>query len=56
MAASLGLAALETAETLGASHSAILPNYVEQAKDRSAVVVAPKRLGRLSLGIIRNSA
>jgi hypothetical protein len=56
MAAGLGLAALETAETLGASRSAILPNYVEQAKDRSAVLVAPKRLGRLFLGIIRNSA
>jgi hypothetical protein len=32
MAASLGLATLETAETLGASRSAYLPNYVEQAR------------------------
>jgi hypothetical protein len=56
MAASLGLATLETAETLGASRSAFLPNYVEQAKARRAVLVAPKRLARLFLGIIRNSA
>jgi hypothetical protein len=56
MAASLGLATLETAETIGASRSAFLPNYVEQAKARRAVLVAPKRLARLFLGIIRNSA
>jgi hypothetical protein len=56
MAASLGLATLENAETLGASPSAFLPNYVEQAKVRRAVLVAPKRLARLFLGIIRNSA
>ena len=52
MSASLGLATLETAETLGASRSAFLPNYVEQAKARRAVLVAPKRLARLFLGII----
>jgi len=56
MSASLGLATLETAGTLGASRSAFLPNHVEQAKARRAVLVAPKRLARLFLGIIRNSA
>jgi hypothetical protein len=48
MAASLGMATLETAVTLGTSRSASLPNYVEQAKARRAVLVAPKRLARLS--------
>ena len=56
MDASLALATSETAETLGASRSAFLPNYVEQAKARRAVLVAPKRLARLFLGIIRHSA
>jgi hypothetical protein len=56
MSARFGLATLETAETLGASRSAFLPNYVEQAKPLRAVLVASKRLARVLLGIIRNSA
>jgi hypothetical protein len=56
LSASLGLATLETADTLGASRSAFLLNYVKQAKPRRAVIVAPKRLPSLFLGIIRNSA
>ena len=36
MAAGLVLATLETADTLGASRSVFLPNYVEQAKVRRA--------------------
>jgi hypothetical protein len=54
--ASLGLATLEIVETRVASRSAFLPNYVEKAKPRRAVIVVPKLLARPFLGIIRHSA
>ena len=54
MSASLGLTTSGTAEILSASRSAFLPNYVEQARPRGAVLLLQSDWVAILLGIIGN--